>query len=75
MEQLFDLHDVPYTQKGRIASLYFEPNQYVCYRWIFYRKSLINWTIFMKEMIAYYEDTRRNTFLRQFINLRKRVQL
>jgi hypothetical protein len=30
-EQLFDLHDVPHTQKVRIASLYLEPNQFVWY--------------------------------------------
>jgi hypothetical protein len=32
MEKLFDLHDVPHTQKVRIASLYLEPNQFVWYR-------------------------------------------
>jgi hypothetical protein len=31
MEQLFDLHNVPHTQKVRIASLYLEPNQFVWY--------------------------------------------
>jgi hypothetical protein len=31
MEQFFDLHNVPHTQKVRIASLYLEPNQFVCY--------------------------------------------
>jgi hypothetical protein len=29
MEQFFDLHDVPHTQKVQIASLYLEPNQFV----------------------------------------------
>jgi hypothetical protein len=29
MEQFFDLHNVPHTQKVRIASLYLEPNQFV----------------------------------------------
>jgi hypothetical protein len=32
MEQFFDLHNVPHTQKVRIASLYLEPNQFVWYR-------------------------------------------
>jgi hypothetical protein len=32
MEKLFDLHDVPQTQKVRISSLYLEPNQFVWYR-------------------------------------------
>jgi hypothetical protein len=31
MEQFFDLHNVPPTQKVRIASLYLEPNQFVWY--------------------------------------------
>jgi hypothetical protein len=31
MDQFFDLHDVPHTQKVRIASLYLEPNQFVQY--------------------------------------------
>jgi hypothetical protein len=35
MEQFFDLHNVPHTQKVRIVSLYLEPNQFVWYRWIF----------------------------------------
>jgi hypothetical protein len=34
MEQFFDLHNVPHTQKVRIASLYLEPNQFVWYRWL-----------------------------------------
>jgi hypothetical protein len=40
MEQLFDLHNVPHTQKVRIDSLYLEPNQFVWYQWICSRKSL-----------------------------------
>jgi hypothetical protein len=31
MENFFDLHDVPHTQKVQIASLYLEPNQFVWY--------------------------------------------
>jgi hypothetical protein len=31
MEQFFDLHNVPHTQKVRIASLYLEPNEFVWY--------------------------------------------
>ena len=72
MEQFFDLHNVPHTQKVRIASLYLEPNQFVWYRWIRSRKSLVTWTIFMEEMIAHYEDTRRNTFFSQLINLKQK---
>jgi gas vesicle protein len=41
MEKLFDLHNVPHTQKVRIASLYLEPNQFVWYRWICSCKSLV----------------------------------
>jgi hypothetical protein len=70
MEQFFDLHNVPHTQKVRIVSLYLEPNQFLWYRWICSRKSLITWKIFTEEMIAQYEDTRRNTFFSQLINLK-----
>jgi hypothetical protein len=72
MEQFFDLHNVPHTQKVQIASLYLEPNQFVWYRWICSRKSLITWTIFTEEMIAHYEDTRSNTFFSQLINLKQK---
>jgi hypothetical protein len=72
MEQFFDLHNVPHTQKVRIASLYLEPNQFVWYQWIFSRKSLVTWTIFTEEMIAHYEDTRSNTFFSQLINLKQK---
>jgi hypothetical protein len=41
MEQFFDLHNVPHTQKVQITSLYLEPNQFVWYRWLCYRISLV----------------------------------
>jgi hypothetical protein len=72
MEHFFDLHDVPHIQKVRIASLYLETNQFVWYRTLFSHKSLVTWTIFMEEMIACYEDTRRNTFFNQLINLKQK---
>jgi hypothetical protein len=72
MEQFFDLHNVSHTQKVQISSLYLEPNQFLWYRWICSRKSFFTWTIFTEEMIAHYEDTRRNTFFSQLINLKKK---
>jgi hypothetical protein len=72
MEQFFDLHNVPHTQKVGIASLYLEPNQFVWYRWLCSCKLLITWTIFTEEMISYYEDTRSNTFFSQLINLKQK---
>jgi hypothetical protein len=51
MEQFFDLHNVPHTQKVRIASLYLEPNQFVWYRWLCSRKSLVTWTIFTEQYL------------------------
>jgi hypothetical protein len=72
MEQFFDIHNVPHTQKVHIASLYLEPNQFVWYRWLCSRKSLITWTIFTKEMIAHYKDTRSNIFFIQLINLKQK---
>ena len=53
-------------------SLYLEPNQFVWYRWLCSRKSLVTWTIFTEEMIAHYEDTRSNTIFSKFINLKKK---
>jgi hypothetical protein len=72
MEQFFDLHNVPHTQKVHISSLYLEPNKYVWYPWLCSHKSLVTWTIFMEEMIADYEDTRSNTFFSQLINLKQK---
>jgi hypothetical protein len=57
MDKLFDLHNVPHTQKVRIASLYLEPNQFVWYRWLCSRKSLV---------------TRSNTFFSKLINLKQK---
>ena len=75
MEQFFDLHNVPHTEKVQIASLYLQPNQFVWYRWLCSRKSLITWTIFTEEMIAHYEDTRSNTFFSQLINLKQKSSI
>jgi hypothetical protein len=44
----------------------------VWYRCLFYRKSIVTWTIFMEEMIAHYEYTRSNTFFNQLININKK---
>ena len=64
MEQLFDLHQVPTMKKVTISSLYLEPDQFVWYQWIFYRKkdSIISWFIFAEELISRYGDINRNTF-------------
>jgi hypothetical protein len=72
MEQFFDLHNVPHTQKVQIDSLYLEPNQFLWYRWLCSRKSLVTWTIFMEEIITHYEDTRSNTFFSKLINLKQK---
>jgi hypothetical protein len=72
MEQFFDLHNGPHTQKVRISSSYLEPNQFVWYLWLCSHKSFVTWTIFMEEMIAHYEDTRRNIFFSQLINLKQK---
>jgi hypothetical protein len=72
MEQFFDLHNVPHTQKVLIVSLYLEPNQFVWYQWLCSCKSLVTWTIFTEEMIAHSEDARSNTFFSQLINLKQK---
>jgi hypothetical protein len=72
MDKLFDLHDVPQTQKVQIAYLYLEPNQFVWYLWLCSCKSLVTWTIFTEEIIAQYEGKISNTFFSQLINLKKK---
>jgi hypothetical protein len=72
MEKFFDLHNMPHTQKVRIASLYLEPNQFVWYQWLCSHKSLLTWIIFMEEMITHYEYTRSNTLFSQLINLKQK---
>ena len=72
MEQLFDLHDVSSTQKVCIASLYLEKNQFVWYQWVFSHKSIFTWIIFAEELVAHYEDTKRNTFFRRLIYLKQK---
>jgi hypothetical protein len=72
IEQFFDLHNVPHTQKIQITSLYLEPNQFVWYIWLCSHKSLVTCTIFIEEMEAHYEDTRSNTFFIQLINFKQK---
>ena len=72
MEKYFDLHDVKLLQKVHIASLYLEPNQFLWYKGFFSCKPLVTWSIFTEEIIAHYEDTKSNTFFRQFINIKQK---
>ena len=62
MEQYFDLHEVQLLQKVCIASSYLELDQFLWYKGHCSCKPLITWSIFTEEMIAHYEDTKRNTF-------------
>ena len=62
MEKYFDLHGVPLLQKVCIASSYLELGQLLWYEGLCSRKQLVTWSIFKEEMIAHYEDTKRNTF-------------
>ena len=64
MERYFDLYGLPLLKKVCFSSSYLEPNQFLWYKGLFSRKQLVTWSIFMEEMIAHYEDTRRNTFFR-----------
>ena len=64
MEQYFDLHGVSLLQKVCMASSYLEPDQFLWYQELCSRKQLVTWSIFTEEMIAHYEDTKRNTFFR-----------
>ena len=65
MKKYFDLHGIPLLQKVCITSNYLEPNQISWYKGLCSHKPLVMWSIFMEEMIAHYEDTKRNTFFSQ----------
>ena len=71
MEQYFDLNNVQNTQKVRIATLHLEKNTFVWYWWLRSRKKIVTWSIFTEEMIAHYEDAKRNTFFSKLINLKQ----
>ena len=73
MEKYFYLQDVQLSQKVCIASLYLEPtSQFVWYIRLYSRKPLVTWSFFTEEMIAHYQDTKRNTFFSQLINLKQK---
>ena len=72
MEKYFDLNNVQNTQKVRIAILHLEHNTCVWYRWLCSHKKIVTWSTFMEEMIAHYEDAKRNTFFSQLINLNQK---
>ena len=40
--------------------------------WLCSHKKIVTWTIFTEEIITHYEDTKSNTFLIQFINLKQK---
>ena len=65
MEQYFYLHGVQLLKKVCIASSYLEPDQFLWYKGLCSRKKLVTWSILTEEMIAHYEDTKRNTFFRE----------
>jgi len=72
MEQFFDLNNVQNAQKVRMETVYLEPNQFVWYQWLCSRKQFITWAIFTEELIANYEDTKRNTFFSQWMSLKQK---
>jgi len=64
MEKYFDLHGVPLLQKVCITSSYLEQDQFLWYKGLCSCKQLVTWSIFTKEIIAHYENTKSNTFFR-----------
>jgi hypothetical protein len=74
MEQFFDILQVANLQKVTIASLYLEPQQFVWYQWLCEHKknTIISWSIFTEELIAYHDDVKSNSFFTQLINLRQK---
>ena len=75
MEKYFPLHGISLLQKVRIASNYLEPDQFLWYKGICSCKPLVTWSIFIEEMIAHYEDTKRNTLFSQLINLKQKFSM
>jgi len=75
MEKYFYLHDVPLLEKVCVVSNYLEPNQFLWYKGLSSCKPLVMWSIFTEEMIAHYEDTKRNTFFSQLINLKQKCSM
>jgi len=72
MEKYFDLHGVPLLEKVCISSSYLEPDQFLWYKGLCSRRPLVAWSIFTEEMIAHYEDAKRNTFFSQSINVKQK---
>ena len=62
------------SQKVTIASLYLDPEQLVWYQWLCECKkgSIISWSIFIEELIAYHEDIKSNSFFTQLTHLRQK---
>jgi len=75
MEQYFYLHEVQLLQKVHIASSYLEPDQFLWYKGLCSRRPLVMSSTFKEEMIAHYEDTMRNTFFNQLINLKQKCSM
>jgi len=75
MEKYFDLHGVPLLENVRIASNYLELDHFLWYKGLCSRKPLVTWSIFTEEMITHYEDTKRNTFFSQLINLKQKCSM
>ena len=73
MEKFFDLHQVPNLQMVTIASLYFDPKQFVWYQWLCEQKkdNIISWSIFTEELISYHVD-KNNTFFIQLVYLKQK---
>ena len=63
MEKYFDLHNVQNTQKVGISTLHLEQNTFVWYRWLFSRKKFVTWSIFIEEMIAHYDNKKKQHLL------------
>ena len=68
MEKYFDLHEVQLFS-------YLEPDEFLWYKGLCSCKPLVMWSICMEEMIVHYEDTKRNTFFSQLINLKQKCSM
>jgi hypothetical protein len=65
---------VPTSQKVTIPSMYIEPEQVGWYQWLCERKhgSIISWSIFIEELIAYHEDIKSNFCFTQLKHLQQK---
>ncbi len=75
MENIFEVHQIPYGQKVTMASLYLEPDQFIWYRWLSTHRRkkglIVLWSIFTEELQAQYSNSVTKNFFNQLAKLQQ----